>query len=148
MVSGVVAYTDPSTGRMLLLLIHQAIHIPHLDHHLLCPMQRRMNDVTVNEIPKFMVSDPTGQTHAFTLPDPVNPLQTLTLPPQLHGVISLLNVRTVTADQFYDEKTYPHVNLTSDSLTWDPTTDLYREQETAMTNLHGDVCTHAYVRGP
>jgi hypothetical protein len=31
-VSGVVAYDDPQTGRMLHLIINQAIHIPHLDH--------------------------------------------------------------------------------------------------------------------
>jgi hypothetical protein len=83
MVSGAVAYTDPSTGRTLLLLIHQAIHIPHLDHHLLCPMQCRVNDVTVNETPKFMVNDPTDQTHALTLSDPVHPSQTITLPLEL-----------------------------------------------------------------
>jgi hypothetical protein len=34
-VSGVVAYDDPQTGRMLHLIINQAIHIPHPDHHLL-----------------------------------------------------------------------------------------------------------------
>jgi hypothetical protein len=36
-VSGVVAYDDPQTRRMLHLIMNQAIHIPHLDHHLLCP---------------------------------------------------------------------------------------------------------------
>jgi hypothetical protein len=49
-VSGVVAYDDPQTGRMLHLIINQAIHIPHLDHHLLCPMQCHVNDVTVNSL--------------------------------------------------------------------------------------------------
>ena len=49
-VSGVVAYDDPRTGRMLHLVIHQAINIPHLDHHLLCPIQCRVNDVIVNDI--------------------------------------------------------------------------------------------------
>ncbi len=34
-VSGVVAYDDPQTVRMLPLIINLAIHIPHLDHHLL-----------------------------------------------------------------------------------------------------------------
>ncbi len=34
-VSGIVAYDDPQTERMLHLIINQAIHIPHLDHHLL-----------------------------------------------------------------------------------------------------------------
>ncbi len=37
-VSGVVTYDDPPTGRILNLIMNQAIHIPHLDHHLLCPM--------------------------------------------------------------------------------------------------------------
>jgi hypothetical protein len=55
-------------------------------------------------------------------------------------------VRTVTADQFYDHDTYPHISLTSDTLAWDLTTILYRNQELAMTNLHGDVCTYTDMR--
>ncbi len=52
-VSGVVAYDDPQTGRMLHLIINLVIHIPHLDHHLLCPMQCHVNDMTVNNLPNF-----------------------------------------------------------------------------------------------
>ena len=72
-VSGVVAYTDPKTGRTLHLIINQAIHVPHLDHHLLCPMQCRVNDVIVDEMPKFLAIKPTDQTHALTVPDPNDP---------------------------------------------------------------------------
>ncbi len=60
-VSDVVAYDDPQTRRMLHLIINQAIHIPHLDHHLLCPMQCRVNDVIINNLPKFLATDPTDQ---------------------------------------------------------------------------------------
>ncbi len=70
--SGVVAYDDPQTKRTLYLIISQAIHIPHLDHHLLCPMQCCVNDVIVNNLPKFLAADPTDQTHALTLTDPDN----------------------------------------------------------------------------
>jgi hypothetical protein len=38
-VSGALAYDDPVTGKVYHLVINQAIHIPHLDHHLLCSMQ-------------------------------------------------------------------------------------------------------------
>jgi len=38
-VSGAVAYDHPNTGEVFILCIHQAIEIPHLDHHLICPMQ-------------------------------------------------------------------------------------------------------------
>jgi hypothetical protein len=84
-VSGVVAYDDPQTGRMLHLIINQAIHIPHLDHHLLCPMQFCMNDVIVNNLPKFLAADPTDQTHALTETNPDNPLQPVILPLILRG---------------------------------------------------------------
>jgi hypothetical protein len=82
------------------LIINQAIHIPHLDHHLLCPMQCRVNDVTVNDLPKFLAADPTDQMHALTLTDPDNPLQPVILLSTLRGVKSLLNVRSVTIDEF------------------------------------------------
>jgi hypothetical protein len=57
-VSGVVAYDDPQTRRMLHLIINQAIHIPHLDHCIICPMQCHVNDMTVNNLPKFLVANP------------------------------------------------------------------------------------------
>jgi len=73
-------------------MINQAIHKPHLDHHLLCPMQCRVNDVTVNKMPKFLAHDPTDHKHALTIRDPHNPAQTVILPLALWGVTSLLNV--------------------------------------------------------
>ncbi len=85
-VSGVVAYDDPQTRKMLHLIINQAIHISHHDHHLFCPMQCCVNDVTVNNLPKFLAADPTDQTHALTLTDPNNPLQPVILPLILRGV--------------------------------------------------------------
>jgi hypothetical protein len=98
--SGVVAYDDPQTRRTLHLIINQAIHIPHLDHHFLCPMQCCVNDVIVNDLPKFLATDPTDQTHALTLTNPNNPLQPVILPLILRGVTSLLNVRSMTIDEF------------------------------------------------
>jgi hypothetical protein len=76
---GVVAYDDPQTGRMLHLIINQATQLPRLNHHLLCPMQCRVNDVIVKNLPIFLATDPTDQTHALTLTDPDNPLQPVIL---------------------------------------------------------------------
>ncbi len=52
-VSGVVAYDEPATGSVYHLVTNQAIQIPHLDHHLLCPMQCRVNDVIVKTFQNF-----------------------------------------------------------------------------------------------
>ena len=130
-VNSMVAYTDPKTGRTLHLIINQAIPVPHLDHHLLCPMQCCVNDVIVDETPKFLAIKPTDQTHALTVPNPDDPSQTLTLPLALRGVTSLLYVRNVTADDFYNDD-IPRIDLTLETLTWDPSTALYKEQENGM----------------
>jgi hypothetical protein len=146
-VSSVVAYDDPQTGRMLHLIIDQAIHIPHLDHHLLCPMQCRVNDVIVNNLPKFLAADPTDQTHALTLTDPNNPLQPFILPLILKGVTLVLNVRSTTIDEF-NSHDHLRLHLTSETLTWDPMTDLYEKQENAMMDYSGNIVHDASVRGP
>jgi hypothetical protein len=112
-------------------VINQAVHIPHLDHHLLCPMQCRVNDVTVDETPKFLAHDPTANTHALTVKDPHNPAQTVILLLALQGVTSLLNVRAPTLDE-WNSDAFTRLSLTSESLTWDPTTTHYSDQEAAM----------------
>jgi hypothetical protein len=145
--SGVVAYNDPQTKRMLHLIINQAIHIPHLDHHLLCPMQCRVNDVIINNLPKFLAADPTDQTHALTLTDPDNPLQPVILPLILKRVTLLLNVRSTTINEF-NSHDHMRLHLTSETLTWDPMTDLYEKQENAMMDYSGNIVCDAAVRGP
>ncbi len=145
-VSGVVAYDDPQTERTLHLIINQAIHIPHLNHHLLCPMLCRVNDVIVNNLPKFLAADPTDQTHALTLTDPNNPLQLVILPLTLRGVTSVLNERSTTINEFKSHD-YLRLPLTSETLTWDPTTDLYEQQEHAMIDYSGNIVRDAAMRG-
>jgi hypothetical protein len=52
-VSAGMAYNVPGIGRVVIIILHQAINLPHLPHNLLNPMQMRLNDVVVNETPKF-----------------------------------------------------------------------------------------------
>ncbi len=103
-----------------------------------------VNDVIVNDLPKFSATDRTDQTHALTLTDPDNPLQPVILPLILRGVTSVLNVRSTTIDEFnsHDNLT---LHLTSETLTWDPTTDLYEQQEHAMMDYSGNIVRDAAV---
>ncbi len=131
----------------MIIIINLAIHIPHLDHHFLCPMQCCVNDVIINDLSKFLATNPTDQTHALSINDPNNPLQPVILPLILRGAMSLLNVRPVTINEFNSQEC-PRLHLTSETLTWDPTTTVYEEQETAMTNYSGKIVHDAVVRGP
>jgi hypothetical protein len=139
-VSGALAYDDPVTDKVYHLVINQAIHIPHLDHHLLCPMQCQVNAMIVDNTPKFLTSDPTDHTHALTIIDPHQPTQTVILSLVLRGVTSLLNVRCITLDE-WNSDAFKRLHLTSDTLTWDPTTTLYEKQEAATIDYSVCVVT-------
>ena len=91
-----MAYDDAVTGETVILLVHQAIRVPDLDHNLLAPMQRRTNDVTVNDVPRFLTENPTMLTHcSFVIPtdDPTEPY---VIPMTLHGVASSFPTRKPT----------------------------------------------------
>jgi hypothetical protein len=109
-------------------------------------MQCRVNDVTVDETPKFLARDPTDHTHALIVNDPHNPAQTVILPLALRGVTSLINVRAPTLDE-WNSDAFTRLSLTSESLTWDPTSTHYSDQEAAMTDYSGNVVRCAAVRG-
>ncbi len=51
---------------------------------------------------------------------------------------SLLNVRGITLDE-WNSGAFKRLHLTSETLTWDPTTTLYEEQEAAMVDYSGRV---------
>ena len=68
-VSAAQAYDDPVTGEMVILLVHQAIHIPDLEHNLLLTMQVRLNDVLVSDTtPRFLTDNVTDLTHTLAIP--------------------------------------------------------------------------------
>jgi hypothetical protein len=55
-------------------------------------------------------------------------------------------VRAPTLDK-WNSDTFWWLHLTSESLTWDPPTILYEDQEVAMTDYSGNVVRHVAVRG-
>ncbi len=60
---------------------------------------------------------------------------------------SVFNVRSTTIDEFNShDHLRPH--MTSETLTWDPTTDLYEKQENTMMDYSGNIVRDAAVRGP
>ena len=84
-VSAAIAYDDPTTGEVLILCIHQAVQIPTMENNLLCPMQLRLNEVLVDDCPKFLHPNPTDSTHTITV---TNGPDTLIIPLSLRGVTS------------------------------------------------------------
>ena len=80
-----VAYTEPETDQVAILLINQVIEMKGLTHHLLCPMQC-MNAVLIDEVTKFMAPLPSYTPHVIKTENPFN---------ATHPVIILLKLNTV-----------------------------------------------------
>ena len=68
-ISGALAYDNPHNGKRYHIIIHQAVSIPTMKHHLLCPMQSRANGITVNDCPRMFVDDPDEELHCIVATD-------------------------------------------------------------------------------
>ena len=134
-VSAVIAYDDPKTGEAIMLILHQAIFIPGMKHNLLCPMQLRLNDVEVNETPKFLIEEPTEYNHALVLHRGDD--AEYVIPMSLQGVTSYFPSRKPQAEEF--EASELHYELTSELPEWNPLSDMFSQQEEATMDPTGRV---------
>ena len=116
-ISGALAYVNPFTGLKYHLIVHQAIHMPDLDHHLLCPMQCCANSVVINECPRMYCREPTQESHAIVAMDDNG--ASVVLPFFLRGVTLHLTSMPLTRDEF-EHHGCTQIELTSRDLTWDP----------------------------
>ena len=138
-VSAAVAYTIPTSGAVVMLVIHQAVFVPSLHHNLLCPNQMRLNDVVVNEQPKFLTEQPSESTHAIMIPgnDEEN-LPPLTIPLDLKGLTSCFPTRLPSIEEY---ESCIHYELTAEEPFFDPHDPSYANQELACVDHRGHVIT-------
>jgi hypothetical protein len=90
-VSAAVTYDCPFTLVSHLLVMHQALFFTDLKHNLINPNQCRLNDVVINDCPKFLTSRPNNETHSIYFPK-----AELRIPLSTHGIHSYLPTRKPT----------------------------------------------------
>jgi hypothetical protein len=69
LVDAVVQYVCPFSGKVFMLLICNAIHVPAMSNNLIPPFILREAGITVNHVRKIQVKDPTVQDHAVIFPE-------------------------------------------------------------------------------
>lgn len=140
LITGAIAYDCPTTYQTYVLFFHQALHIKHLDHHLLCPGQMRQNGITVNDVPLINVpaNERTRFHHSIYNED-------LHIPLQLEGTVSFFNTRAATHEEINNNMDYIHIHMTSESP-WDPTNPLNYEHESAIrASLDSEPCERGRI---
>jgi hypothetical protein len=128
-VTAAVAYDDPKSGKVFVLLIHQALYFKEMDHCLLCPMQMRLNDVVVNERPKFLTEQPSEDDHVVKCGE-------VTIPLELHGVTSYFKGRRPTKEEYAN---CDRIELTYPSPEWVPSDEKYSEEESRFLSSDGSM---------
>jgi hypothetical protein len=134
-VTAAVAYDEPDTGRVLIFIIHQAIEIPGMSNNLLCPMQLRLNDVIVSEVPKFLTTNPTEETHTIQVQER-DSLEMTMIRLSLKGVTSYFPTRKPTISEYEQDETAKY-ELTFETPEWDPHDIQFAQQEEAYTDHNG-----------
>ena len=133
-----VAYDCPHTGAVLIFKINQAIHIPTMQHNLLCVMQMRLNDVRIKECPKFLTENPTIASHSVVIPSTEEGTDIL-IPLSLKGVTSYFPTRKPTLSEIEladsEDRSY---ELTYDNPDWDPHDKSFSKQEEAAKRTLDD----------
>ena len=71
-ISGALAY-KPTSGARMIIVLHQTIHVPTTDCSLICPMQVRINDVKLDDMPMYLTEDITDESHAISCEIPWEP---------------------------------------------------------------------------
>ena len=128
-VTAAVAYDDPISGSTYILIIHQALHFKEMNHCLLCPMQLRLNDVAINERPKFLTIKPTDKDHSIICGD-------LLIPLDLKGVTSYFPARKPTRVEY---ESCQRIELTYPDPEWKPNDERYAEEESSCSQSDGTV---------
>jgi hypothetical protein len=110
-----------------MLVVHQAILLPTMQHNLLATMQLRLNDVIVNDVPKFLTDKPNELTHTIIVSgQSADPTDRLVIPLTIHGVTSSFPTRKPSAQEY---ESCPHYDLTFETPDYDPHDPTYSRQE-------------------
>jgi hypothetical protein len=98
-----------------------------MQHNLLATMQLRLNDLIVNNIPKFLTDKPNEFTHTVTVRGKsADPDDRIVIPLTIHGVTSSYPTRKPSAQEYESCRLY---DLTFESPDYNPHDITYSRQE-------------------
>ncbi len=98
-------------------------------------MQCCLNGVTINEVPKFLLTHPTVNDHSVVVPSDMDdsPLHILL---KLQCVTSYFPVRAATMSE-YESDVIPKFHLPAEAPVWDPGLSSYSLHEDSMLDFRG-----------
>ncbi len=98
-------------------------------------MQCHLNGVTINDMPKFLLKNPTVDDHAVIVPSNVDD-SLLQISLMLQGITSHFPVQAATLSEFKSDVILKF-HFTAEALIWDPSLSSFSLQEDSMLDFRG-----------
>ncbi len=96
----------------------------------------------INEVPRFLASNPTTSSHSIMIADPTDDAHQFTIPQQLEGVVSYFEY-TLPTSAVYEDEDVPHLELTAGSPAWEPYDYAFALQEENRLDFRGQLISVA-----
>ena len=132
-VNAAITVDNVDTCESQVAIINKAVHVPTMEHNLLCPMKMRLYGVVVNDTPKFLLRDPTDEDHCVILKNETLD-ESLRITLSTKGVSSIFTSQQTTKEEY--KKSDPFIATSNDPL-WDPHDAMFKYQEEAITDVAG-----------
>ena len=129
-----VAYDCPITGNSTIIIINNVLYIKEMENNLLPPIFMRLNVLMVDECPKLLCPNTTIKTHSIFFPT-----KNTQSPLSLHGKTSYISTRRPKGMSEVNKQI--NLVLPSENPYLDPSSPIYAQQESDMTNWKGEIRT-------
>jgi hypothetical protein len=130
--SAALGCTILETGKTVILIVHQIIFSPSLNHNFLCTMHTILHEVFVSESQKFQCMEPTELSHTISMRG-YDVVEVLNITLELHGALPCFPTIKPTQEEFH---TCDRYELIFESPEYDPSAKTFSKQEYS-TNITG-----------
>jgi len=130
-------YQCTYTNKTYILVAHNALYVPTMDHNLIPPFLLREAGLFVNDTPKIHVLDPDISDHSIYFEN-----ANLRIPLALWGIFSYFPTRRPNVKDLQSD--YNEVLLLTPDGPWNPNSDVYARNEENMLDHLGNITEPAH----
>ena len=135
-VDAAFAYDCPHTMKTYIMIVRNALLVKSMANNLIPPFIMREAGHIVNDIPKIHCGDEATSSSHCILPRGHNELK---IPLLLKGIFSYFHTRSLTQDELERCDEMEAVCLTPDTREWNPTSEIWAEEESKYTDHEGEL---------
>ena len=130
-VNALMKWENPINGKVHILMVKNALHVPSMDNNLIPPFLIREAGVKIKDVPKIHVDDPQVEDHSIYFVE-----EDVRIPMALNGIFSYFPTEVPTKK---DLEECEDVLILTPVTPWNPNDTAYSKNEEAMLDHEGNM---------